>query len=199
MTRPVVVFLASVLLFLALPTRSSSSAPSISDKDVKAVSQAIEDEIYDFAYQGWDFGYVGKTIGADEQQIHVYISPLEANVNMGGAKKPFGYVIYKYMPFGEVYRLFWFTKDGLVVLGGNPEFGFLPTHPNYLTVYMDDDELCRDKEAWLKASFVIQLHPTTERLREAAVRQKKRVGYSVRLDPGHRFVPAGRDPRCPVK
>ena len=167
--------------------------------DAKAVAQAIEDEIYDFGYQGWDFGYVGKTIGTDEQQIRAYIAPdLEANRNLGGAAGVIGYVIYKLMPFGEVYRLFWFTKDGLVVLGGNPEFGFPPTHPNYLTVFMDDDELCHDKQTWLKANFIIQLHPTAQRLRQAAERQKERIGYSVRLDPAHRVYTPDHDPRCPV-
>ncbi|MGC1106972.1 MAG: hypothetical protein WA876_10565 [Candidatus Acidiferrales bacterium] len=188
----------AMMFFLAVPASSVQGERQITTAQINAVTQAIEDEIYDFDYQNWDFGYIGETIAPDEQQIRVYISPLEKDVNLGGPQKFIGYIIYKYMPFGEVLRLFWFTKGGLVVLGGNPEFGFPPSRPNYLTVYMDDDELCRDKQTWLKANFIIQLHPGAPRLREAAERQKERIGYSVRLDPSHRLVPAGRDPRCPA-
>ncbi|HEV2489513.1 MAG TPA: hypothetical protein VGT03_06880 [Candidatus Acidoferrales bacterium] len=167
----------------------------VTPEQQKAITQAIEDEIYDFGYQGWDFGYVGKTIGTDEQEIRVYIEPKRKTYLRGGGD-PVGYVIYKYMPFGEVLRMFWFTKDGMAVLGGNPEMGFTPEHPNYLTVYMGDDELLNDKEHWLRARFDVNLHPTAERLHEAAQRQTKRIGYSVRLDPSRRLFASGKNPAC---
>ncbi len=198
MPKAIVWIIALFLISLATLASSSSPAQPSTKVDIKAVTQAIEDEVYDFGYQDWDFGYIGKTIGTDEQQIRVYVSPLETNANMGGPNKPFGYIIYKYMPFGEVLRLFWFNKKGLAILGGNPELGFPPENPNYLTVYMDDDELSRDKATWLKASFVIQIHPSAQRLHDAAERQKERIGYSVRLDPSHRIYPPGHDPRCAV-
>lgn len=198
MPKAIVWVMALLLILPAISAYSGPSAQPLTSADIKAVTQAIEDEVYDFGYQDWDFGYIGKTIGTEEQQIRVYVSPLETNANMGGPNKPFGYVIYKYMPFGEVYRLFWFTKDGLVVLGGNPELGFSPENPNYLTVYMGDDELCHDKATWLKANFVIRLHPGVERLRQAAERQKERIGHSVRLDPSRRIYAPGHDPRCAV-
>lgn len=194
---PKTLLVATLLISLGSFAAGAATAPSIpvSPDQQKAVTQAIEDEIYDFGYQGWDFGYVGKTVGPDEQEIRLYIEPRRKTYLRGGGD-PVGYVIYKYMPYGEVLRMFWFTKNGLVVLGGNPEMGFTPEHPNYLTVYMDDDELIRDKEHWLRANFTVRLHPTDERLREAAQRQIKRIGYSVRLDPSHRFYSPEKNPAC---
>lgn len=171
----------------------------ITPSEVRAVAQAITDEIYDYGYESYGFDYVGKQIAQGVTSVRVYIEPtLRTGPGLGEVEEGLGYVIYKYMPFGEVLRLFWFNKKGLAILGGNPELGFPPENPNYLTVYMDDDELCRDKATWLKASFVIRLHPSTERLREAAERQKERIGYSVRLDPSRRIYAPGHDPRCAV-
>ena len=189
--------LVSALLISLLFLARAATGPSllVTPEQQKAITQAIEDEIYDFGYQGWGFGYVGKTMGPNEQEIRVYIEPKRKTYLRGGGD-PVGYVIYKYMPFGEVLRMFWFTKDGLAVLGGNPELKFTPEHASYLTVYMDDDELIQDKENWLRASFIVRLHPTEELLREAAQRQIKRIGYSVRLDPSHRLYSSEKNPAC---
>jgi hypothetical protein len=59
-----------------------------------------------------------------------------------------GAVIYKLMPHGEVIRNFHLNMDGLAILEGAPDSGFPPTHPNILTLYMDDDEVCRRKHEW---------------------------------------------------
>jgi hypothetical protein len=192
--RCIAAILLIITMPLAGPAQTGLSVP-VTPEQQKAITQAIEDEIYDFGYQSWDFGYIGKTIDHDQQKIRAYVEPQRKTYLRGGGD-PVGYVIYKYMPFGEVLRMFWFKKDGLAVLGGNPEMGFTPEHPNYLTVYMGDDELLQDKEHWLRLSFIINLHPTAERLREAARRQIRRIGYSVRLDPSHRFYPPDKNPAC---
>lgn len=181
---------ATIMVLVSPSTLSFQENRQVRAAEVKALTQAIEDEIYDYGYQA-RFADVGKQGGHGELELSLYVMP---SFNGQGL----GWAIYKLMPYGEVLRMFWIRKDGMAVLGNNPEFGFPPTESSYLTVYMDDDELCHDKQTWLKSSFVIQPHPTSQRLREAAERQKERVGYSVRLDPSHRLVPAGRDPRCPV-
>lgn len=188
-----------IALSLGIPARRLKAQTRVTSSDVQAVAQTIEDEIYDYGYERYGFDYVGKQTAQGMTSIRVYIEPtLRTGPDLGEIGKGLGHVIYKYMPFGEVCRLFWFDKKGLAILGGNPELGFPPENPNYLTVYMDDDELCHDKATWLKASFIIRLHPSAERLREAAERQKKRIGYSVRLDPRHRIYAPGHDPRCSV-
>lgn len=174
---------------ISLPaTVSSQNNNRLTATDIKAVTQAIEDEIYDYGYQN-GFMDVGKETNQDERELRVYIQPTLNDQGLAWA-------IYKLMPYGEVLRMFWIRKDGMVVLGNDPEFGFPPTEPSYLTVYMDDDELCHDKQTWLKANFMVRFHPSAQRLREAAERQKQRIGYSVQLDPSRRRVPTGHDPRC---
>lgn len=183
--------LVITVLIGLLPARTSSQdTRRVTTADVKALTQAITDEIYDYGYQA-SFMDIGEPVKQDEHELRLYVQPTFNDQGLAWA-------IYKLMPYGEVLRMFSIQKDGMVVLGNNPEFGFPSTEPSYLTVYMDDDELCRDKQTWLKANFIIQLHPGAPRLREAAERQKERIGYSVRLDPSHRLVPAGRDPRCPA-
>jgi hypothetical protein len=188
MCRVVCLLAAVVLIFPSV--LSPQGNRQVTAADVKALSLAIEDEIYDYDYQA-RFVDVGRQTEQGEHNMPVYVQPSFNDQGLAWA-------IYKLMPYGEVLRMFSMRKDGTAMLGNNPEFGFPPTEPSYLTVYMDDDELCHDKRTWLKANFVIQLHPSAQRLREAAERQKERIGYSVRLDPSHRLVPPGRDPRCPV-
>lgn len=193
--------LSSALMLFALllspAAYSEHQKVPISDEDIKAVALAIEDEIYDYGYQIYEFGDVGRRVANEKQEIRIYVRPfLEQGKDLGEVGKGEGQVIYKLMPFGEVFRFFSIEKDGAAIVYGNPEFGFHPEHPNYLTVYMDDDDLCQFKHDWLKSSYVIQLHPSAERLHEAAERQRKRIGHSVRENPGSRFFPPGIDPRC---
>lgn len=209
-------FIAVVLLFSsALVYASKRQAPQkrqrdyvvsgetqripVRDSDVEAVIQAIEDEIYDYGYQGFGFDYAGKPVQQGEYRLPVYFRPyLGRGKDLGEVAKGEGFVIYKYPPFGEVFRLFTLEKGGLAVVYGNPEFGFPPTHPNFLTLFMDDDEVCQYKHDWVKAYFVVDLKPSAERLHQAAERQVQRIGRSVRLSPDSRIVPEGQDPRCPT-
>lgn len=136
----------------------------------KAVILAIEDEVYALKLQGY-YGDVGRPVGEPfAHRLTAYIQP----TLHGGA----GWVIYKLMPYGQVYRLFkvFKTKAGdLAVLYGKPSNGFPPTEPSYLTVYMSSQELCRLEGTWRRVGFVIQIKPSASRVRQAVGRQKERM------------------------
>lgn len=164
------VAVACVALFSAVPAekpRTAEAAVSVSDANEKAIAQAIEDEIYDWGCQA-HFEFLGDMIAPEKHQLRVYINP---RLKDGG-----GEIIYKFMPFGEVYRSFGIDKNGLVHLDDTPQQGFGPERPNYETVYMDDDDLLKDKERWIRAIFVIEEHPGKERLRQARNREHDRRG-----------------------
>jgi hypothetical protein len=153
----------------ATPQRGGSAATetSVSAADEKAVIQSIEDEIYDWRCQLY-VEFVGQGIAQGTYQLRVYINP---KIDDGR-----GEVIYKFMPFGEVYRSFWRGRSGLVYLDDTPAQGFGPERPAYKTVYMDDDKLLKDKRDWIKAVFVIRFHPGKDRLNQARERQRARLG-----------------------
>lgn len=142
----------------------------LTEDQIKAVVLAIQDEIYDYDYEG-DFADVGEASGPGSSRLPLYISPI--------IKEGHGTVIYKLMPQGEIYRDFSIDGNGLVVLSEEPDGGFPPTHSSHNTLYMDDNEVCRLKHDWVKASFYIDFQPGKERIREASVRQKRRVGFSA--------------------
>jgi hypothetical protein len=134
----------------------------------------VQDEIYDFGYQK-QFYEVGPEPASGVTRVPLYIQPR--------LKDGEGTVIYKLMPYGEVIRNFHFNKDGLAVLEGAPDGGFPPTQPNTLTLYMDDDDVCRWKHEWVRAHFDILDTPPPQRVSEASERQEQRVGYSAREAP----------------
>lgn len=144
--------------------------------DISAVVQAIQDEIYDYGLQKEFFGFETAGPGGPEAAFRIYVEPKLTPENGGVA----GSVIYKYLPFGEVIRAFTISADGTAYLSGDPDSGFPSTQPNTRTVFMDDDELCRDKHEWKKVPFELDLTPSTARINEAAERQKKRTGFSHR-------------------
>jgi hypothetical protein len=170
--------LTLLVAFLSLSIQASPQAQKrkVSESEVKAVVQAVEDEIYDYGYQK-QFYQMGKDAGrsptAPRSRMRIYIEP-EVDAQDGGAR-----VIYKLMPHGEVLREFVIREDGLVVLSGNPQNGFPPTQEaSTKTVYMDDDEVGQMKHDWLKEFFVVDDSPGPERIQEAAQRQKARTGFS---------------------
>src|SRR5690348_14234823 len=113
----------------------------LSNIQTKAIALAIEDEVYDRGYQK-SFDMVGPEIRPGVTQIVGYVEP---QLKDGG-----GTVIYKLMPYGEVMRGYHFDKGGLAVLEGDPDGGFPPTDGDTLTLYMDDDDICRAKHSWKK-------------------------------------------------
>ena len=144
----------------------SGDARPLSQTDKDAVMQAILDEMYVNNLQPHVID-VGKELSLSEYKLNIYFKP---NLNRDNA----GWVIYKLMPYGQVYRLFSIRNDGLAILYGKLRDRFPPTHPSYLTVYMDDDELCQFEREWQKGHFTVELKPSAERIAEARARQQKR-------------------------
>jgi len=150
----------------ATPDEKSDSGRPLSATDKVSVIQAILDEMYVNNLQGSGFD-VGKPTLGSAYQLNAYFKPTLNSDQVG-------WVIYKLMPYGEVYRLFSMRNDGLAILYGKLRDRFPPTHPSYLTVYMDDDELCRMKKEWQKQHFTVELKPSGDRVAEARRRQEKR-------------------------
>jgi hypothetical protein len=166
--RILVLVCAGIYFFTG--TSSAKKIP-IAESEKKAVIQAIQDELYDEGCQGYGFDAAAEH-GKGWYQLRAYVKP-ELDDDEGE-------VIYKFLPLGEVIRTFSIEPNGLAILYGHPEWHFPPTSPNYLTVYMNDDVLCRLKHQWLKTSFTVELKPTRAQLREAADRQQIRLGSRYR-------------------
>ena len=165
-----VLFVASTLS----PGQSSSKGAELTKFEMRALTTAIEDEIYDYEYEGHYFpvgGAVGNAVSDSKTRVSLYV---DARLENGE-----GQTIYKLMPYGEVLRLFHVHDDGMVVLDGDPELGFPATQPNRKTVYINDHDLARMKRDWLKALFEISLSPGAQRVQDAVRRQKERTGFSA--------------------
>jgi hypothetical protein len=183
MRSVVAVWVVGSLFAWAGSALGSSSKRQLSDKEGNAVILAVEDEVYDRGYQK-RFYMVGPETRRGVTQLPLYIRPTLEDGE--------GLVIYILMPLGEVIRGFHFSKEGLVVLEGDPDGGFPPTDPDMLTIYVDDDNICRWKHTWKKYHFEIIDSPAPERIDEGGIRQKQRVGYSYREMPSkeqRRFPP----------
>jgi hypothetical protein len=167
-----------LLLLLHPPTQdhdnSQLKARVIVSSETGAVVLAIQDEIYDYGYQKEFWGFETSGPNGPEAAFNIYIKS-ELTPTQGGLQ---GTVIYKYPPFGEVIRPFVLATDGTVYLVGKPTNGFPWTQPNTKTMYMDDDEICRDKHDWQKIAFELDLNPNQNRIKAAVERQKTRVGFS---------------------
>jgi hypothetical protein len=174
----VLLALAGILLSPQLFAQTGHVA--VNETDEKAVAQAIEDEMYDEGCQGY-VGDIGQPAGGNTYQVRAYIQPqLATGKDEGEVGKGLGWVIYKFRPLGEVYRMFWFKNDGMAVLGGNPQWNFPRTESSYLTIYMDDDKLCRLKHDWVRTNFELDTTPPVQRVRDAQRRQKIRLGEQYR-------------------
>lgn len=161
------------LYFLCFGQLPLQEERKITQEEIAAVIQAAQDEIYEYDYQG-HFDLVGEGIGDRAVRVAIYFEPRVS------IKDRTGWVIYKLMPYGEVFREFYIRSDGLASFPANPELGFPPTQPSYLTVYIEDDKLCRFKREWRKTFFVVEFKPSPERVKEAIERQKKRYGVTIR-------------------
>ena len=165
------------VLMICLCGASAQTQPKLrrlTQADIQAIERAVEDEVYDYKYFG-DFYQIGKNIGTPEHWIshlHIYINPVYDVANGHGE------VIYKLMPYGEVYRVFFLDPEKGVQLDGDPQNRFPITQPSHLTVYMDEEDVCRDERMWTKSFFIVDTSPAPAIIKAAAVRQKARIGFS---------------------
>jgi hypothetical protein len=104
-------FSGRVLSRSTIPTEKTPVTESIKN----AITQAIQDELYDYGCQSYGFDAPAEG-GDDWYQLRAYVKP-ELDDNQGE-------VIYKFMPLGEVTRVFSVEENGLVVLYGHPEWNF---------------------------------------------------------------------------
>jgi hypothetical protein len=143
-------------------------------RQIAAIVQAVEDEIYDWSYEK-DYTNIGTT-GAisSPTDVHIFITPELDDSH--------GEVIYRFMPFGEVLRQFAFRPDGLAVLWGNPWNGFPASQPDTKTIYLDDNDICAFKQKAIRATFTVDPDVPRARREEAAKRQMIRVGDSQFLE-----------------
>lgn len=169
----------SVLLIMLLGLvrcEGQSARPAkLNQTDIAALKEAITDEIYDYEYQESFFpegGPVGEAVSESETRVPLYVNP----VIKGGE----GEVIYKLMPYGEVFRIFHLHANGLVILDGDPEIGFPASQVDRKTVYMDDTALARMRSDWTRVSFEVLLDPQPQTIQKVVERQKLRNnGFSA--------------------
>ena len=169
----VVLVLVLVSVFPASSGNQASAKSALTQSEIKALVQAVQDDIYDYGDEGYFFpvgGTLGDAVSESRTRMPLYIDPVVEDGE--------GRVIYKRMPQGEVLRLFHVRADGAVVLDGDPELGFPATQPSEKTVYLKDDDVARMKRDWIKSSFEVVLSPSPETVRDAARRQKQRTGNS---------------------
>jgi len=133
---------------------------------IDSLRQSITDEIY--AYGNYvRYADVGEPAEGSTHKLHLYVMP-----SLHGSD---GWVIYKLMPVGEVYREFSVLPSGRVILRGDISGGFPPTQPSYLTVYMSDSELCEKKAQWRNEFFFVDVNPATSLVKEARRRYGSRT------------------------
>lgn len=164
----VAVIFCGVCFAQSAPTKNAGSH-FLTEKELGSVIQAVEDEIYDYGYQS-KFSFIGDA-PSGATRVPLYISP---RVDKNSVSE----IIYKYMPFGEVYRRFVLRDDGLVILYGDPELGFPPQLPDTSTLYLNDEDVCRMKSEWTRTQFVVEPKPSQVRIDLAAHRQQERVKFS---------------------
>lgn len=165
-------FAAYVLALCCLvsPSVDIFAQPTLSKSQIFALTSAIEDEVYDYNLEG-SYRLIGKALPGNRVEVPLFVtSDSSASVYK---------IIYRLMPYGEMYRLAEVSSsDGMVHLFRNPQIGFPPDAPATLTVYYDDDVICKAKSEALRLSFVIDLDPSKQILEEAVRRQVKRYGFS---------------------
>ena len=142
--------------------------------DIQAVKEAVQDEILDYRFnkEFYEIGTNAGTHGHWISKLPIYIDPSTDGDGNGRA-------IYRLMPYGEVYRIFFVRKDGIVVLAGDPENRFPITEPSKLTVFIDVDEICDLIHKWIRLSFLVDERPLLTVVEGAATRQETRVGFSA--------------------
>ena len=139
----------------------------IREAEINAVIEAIQDEVYDLKLEK-DFFSVGSTAKEhpDREILNVYLQPDVMD-------NSHSWVIYKLMPDGEILRMYEIGRSGRIYLHGKPG-EFRITQPDYPTVFMDDDDLCKLKHDWIRRHFVVDTDPSPELVAAARARQRER-------------------------
>jgi hypothetical protein len=163
---PVALFLTLCLATALLAGRPQQKRP-IREAEINAVIEAIQDEIYDLNLEK-DFFSVGTTTkdNRDQEILNVYFQPDVLDNSRS-------WVIYKLMPDGEILRMYEIGRSGRIYLHGKPG-EFRITQPDYPTVFMDDDELCKLKHDWIKRQFIVDTNPDPKLVAAARERQRAR-------------------------
>ena len=115
-----VTLLVGFILVANYPQSVWATEQPVGQPVVTKLIQAIEDEIYAKGYQT-RYGDLGEPGSHGVHRIAVYVQPL--------ISKGRGWIVYKLMPFGEIYRMYSISADGEVRLHGDPSIGFPPTQP----------------------------------------------------------------------
>lgn len=172
MLRPNLRWLVVPMLVSAALAANSMRPPSghthsdVADRQVRALKQAILDEIYADGYQT---EYRNLETAPGKARIPIYVSPR--------LSRGVGHVIYKLMPFGRVDRVFQVGKHGLVVLWSDPHNGFPPNGGTSMrTVFLSDQFVLKAMGTWKKHHVTVLFHPPKRMIQEAKKRQKKRYG-----------------------
>lgn len=160
-------FLVRVAGVWAIPP-STPDDPAVDAKASAAIMQAISDEIYDYSLQR-NYRSVGIPTG-NGVKIPVYI--------FAGSSSGTYYIIYKLMPFGEMYRRV-DVSEGIAYLFRNPRIGFPPDSPATLSLYYSDDDICQRKQHSVKIELSVVFEPSNSEIVAVEARQRKRYGFSV--------------------
>lgn len=168
------IWLFSLLFFVQGHAQFKNSI-TVKPQQIAALQKAITDEIYDYEYEEQYFpegGPVGQALSEEKTRVPLYINPIIQDGQ--------GEVIYKLMPYGEIFRIFHLHANGLLILDGDPEIGFPASQPDRKTVYMDDADLARMRAKWTHSSFEVLLIPSRGMIQDAVSRQKMRNdGFSA--------------------
>jgi hypothetical protein len=160
-----IIIIVSVLCFV-LPISAQISLTTAKQESLRS---AIVDEIYDYDLEA-NFAYIGKALEGERQEVPLFLVQDSTSSSYQ--------VIYRLMPYGEIFRVADVKSDGTVILSRNPEMGFTPETSTTLTEYYDDDLICSMKQKALRLSFIVEMHPSNARIQEAIRNQKRRYGFS---------------------
>lgn len=163
---PLVLVWALSLATALLASRPQEKRP-IREMEINAVIEAIQDEIYDLKLEKYvnDIGTRSPN-NRNQYSVNVYFQPEIIDESRS-------WVIYKLMPDGEILRMYEIGRSGRIYLHGKPG-EFRMTQPDYPTVFMDDDELCKLKHDWMKRDYTVNTDPSAELVAAARARQRAR-------------------------
>jgi len=161
------IVLSLLWLGAVTPCGQFKEGPAPTEAQITALTSAIVDEIYVYDLAK-EYGDIGVNESNDIQKVTIFIMPKTSNNAIR--------VIYPLMPLGEIIRMF-FLSGRLAIPHLEPDSNFPATQPSFRTVYMDNDELCRLKQTWIRRTVSIKLAPTKADIDAARKRHLERTGF----------------------